>query len=662
TGFYRTWGRDTLILEAFEDGYFPYYEEIDMSTMAPGDHDILMEELVDFDILVNGTLRDQDYRHIPGTVWIYDRDHPGFLVAEIQVNSSGEFSFYAYYGNFTATYNNATLQDEMDFQVDGSDQQFYLLLIPRSRISGTVLDLEGSLIGGVHVSLLWVGQAGDVCIDWMNTSVDGTFEFAYQEGVYRIVIRRSELYNRYEGPEFHVDGWEEHNVEIVLENRTLGNISGRVYGEGGFFEDGVPWAVVTLHHGDMMVMSTQADRNGDFLLWNISDGYDYTLTVAPADAHRAVEGTRSGYLDNSTYNISMYGYGLHLDIYLPYQNHSTSDWLEFLLWSPIWSPEYASVPLDEPIHIQFSMPVNRSTVVSAVDIDPAPADMSYVWNAERTILRIDHDPFDPMTNYSVSVKNTILSEGRYPLLNYTGLEWNFTTGEKVSTWRIHTAEVELMGMNLSVEVTGKENISVYMVITNVGSFLLEEGSNGTYSLLIPGHEFEYGTSYNYHFSSNVGGPDLVHALSGTFRTPEDPDPEPIWSLDSAEVEVLEGGTWNITAHGGENQSVYIVIEGVGSFLLVEGPVGTYTLLMGAEGFKGGEYPYHFSDEDGGVDLAPGLSGMRTIEPADGGDDGDGPTQWIILLVLLMVIMGLVFVFVMVIRGKGDGADIEGDEE
>ncbi|MCK5773725.1 MAG: hypothetical protein KAH57_08045, partial [Thermoplasmata archaeon] len=67
TGFYRTWGRDTLILEAFEDGYFPYYEEIDMSTRAPGDHDILMEELVDFDILVNGTLRDQDYRHIPGT-------------------------------------------------------------------------------------------------------------------------------------------------------------------------------------------------------------------------------------------------------------------------------------------------------------------------------------------------------------------------------------------------------------------------------------------------------------------------------------------------------------------------------------------------------------------------------------------------------------------
>ncbi len=351
-----------------------------------------------------------------------------------------------------------------------------------------------------------------------------------------------------------------------------------------------------------------------------------------------------------------------MDIYLSYENHSTQNWLEFLLWSPVWSPDFTSVPLDEPIHIQFSLPVNTSTVEGAVEIDPAPADTRYVWNDERTILRIEHDLFDPMTNYSVSVRNMILSDGGYPLLDYAPLEWNFTTGENVSTWRIHTAEVELMGMNLTVGVTGKENISVYIVISNVGSFLLEEGSNGTYSLVIPGHEFEFATSYNYHFTSSVGGPDLVYTLSGTFRTPEDPDPEPVWSLTSADVEVLEGGSWEIMAHGGENQSVYIVIEDVGSFRLVEDPSGTYTLTIGAEGFEGGEYSYHFSNEDGGVDLAPDLSGVRTIEPADGGDNGDGPTQWIILLVLLMVVIGLIFVFVMAIRGRGDGADLEGDEE
>ena len=632
---------------------------------------------------MNGTLEDQDGNPIPGTVWIYDRDHPGFLVAEIAVNSTGNFSFYAYTGNFTASYSNATLQDEKDFQVEGSDDDIQLYLIPLSAITGTVLDTGGSPIAGLNVTLIDIDIDGGTEVARVETSEDGTFEFQWFRGRYRVIIERSELFEGYEGSEFSVNGWDGFNVEITLKNRTLGWITGTVYGEDGFFEDGIPWAVVTLHQGSMMVGSTQAYENGHFVLEEIPDGEDYTLTAAPPQAFRAEEGVRSGYQDNSTYNISLEGYGVPMDLYLPYENLSTQNWLEFLLWSPVWSPDFTGVPLDEPIQIQFSLPVNTSTVESAVEISLSPTyigedpnlgiplylhhppleiDLTYVWNEERTILRVDHDPFEAKTNYSVSIRNTILSDEGYPFFNYTGLNWNFTTGENVSTWRIHTAEVELMGMNLSVEVTGKENISIYIVITNVGSFLLEEGSNGTYSLLIPGHEFEFDTSYNYHFSSSVGGPDLIYTLSGTFRTPEDPDPEPVWSLTSAEVEVLEGGSWKITAQGGENQSVYIVIDGVGSYLLVEDPAGTYTLLIGSEGLKGGDYFYHFSNEYGGVDLAPGLSGMRTVEPTDGGDDGDGPTQWIILLVLLMVIMGLIFVFVMVIRGKGEGADPEGDEE
>jgi hypothetical protein len=240
--------------------------------------------------------------------------------------------------------------------------------------------------------------------------------------------------------------------------------------------------------------------------------------------------------------------------------------------------------------------------------------------------------------------------------------WNFTTGEEMDPWMIEEATVEIIGYDLIVEVSAPVNQTIYMMISGVDLFLVPEETDGYYKLLISisgTSGFEYDTLYDYYFTDRHNGDIKAPQFAGSFRTPEDPNPGPEWEIESASVRIDPKGNWRVEVEGPEGMDVYIVIDGVGSFKLTEGPPGEYEALIISDNFEEQEvYIYHFSDEEGGADLAPGFSDSL-VQPPRIVDDVETeyvPSIWsicfasccgIVFLVLVIVII------VVVIKKKGE---------
>ena len=63
----------------------------------------------------------------------------------------------------------------------------------------------------------------------------------------------------------------------------------------------------------------------------------------------------------------------------------------------------SSLPLDVPFQVQFTKPMNQSTVQSALTISPA-IDLSYHWDAAGQVLSLAPEPhWQPSTQYSVDI-------------------------------------------------------------------------------------------------------------------------------------------------------------------------------------------------------------------------------------------------------------------
>jgi len=90
------------------------------------------------------------------------------------------------------------------------------------------------------------------------------------------------------------------------------------------------------------------------------------------------------------------------------------------------------------------------------------------------------------------------------------------------------------------------------------------------------------------------------------------DEEISWYLATKSLIVDADRTVSVTVTGGPDQVVYMVIASVDSFLLTEGPAGTYKATISGDLLEWETtYNYHFSDTDGGQDMAPLVSGQFT---------------------------------------------------
>jgi hypothetical protein len=458
----------------------------------------------------------------------------------------------------------------------------------------------------------------------------GAFSFRVPGDDYRLIIEGTELYEEYLGETFTTNGWEDVHFNIVMENRTHGILEGFVRGEGGQFLEGIPEALVVLGNSSGDIFEAFTNESGFFYFESVPYGIDYQMTATPPEWLVFMDEVRPGYLSNTTFNITVDSPITVAEVFLPFREFDQVEWLDVAEVSP----EGEEVPLGAPIVMVFSAPVNRTLLQEGLIMVPPVGGLEFNYHQEGSIVIVNHDPFTPNTTYHLTIEGGVLSENGAPMREFVPYSWQFTTGSEGETAIIFDMIVEVTEVkDVHFSVIGVTNLTLFIVIHDVGSFEIPSVASGIYETLVTGSNFEWNTSYSYHLSDSEGGEDIAPEFSDEFTTPEEPDEPPVWELYTAQVKVDLLMNWNITATGAPGQDVYLVIVDVGSLLLVETEPGNYMGEFEGSSFNWGEtYSYHFSDEEDGADMAPTLSGSKTmpeeiiVDDDDVDDDTDDDTD------------------------------------
>jgi Big-like domain-containing protein len=674
-GYFRTKGTGTIKLNLNKIGYFNRKVEVQSGTRATQIEDIFMEPLTEPDLWVNGTLVNEVGEPINGFVYVYDEDHDHHQLNREDVNGTGEFSLELYAGNFSFYFTNNTLFDTVYMAV-GPDgiEDLELMLIPTSEIAGVVEDWSGAPLSGVNITLIDpnINEPGS----WILTDEFGEFSFEVIAGNYYLTIGESELFDAYNGTTFETDGWVDKFFEITLENRTTADIMGDVMGEAGPLVAGVPGAIVILMMDGDEVHSATADTGGYFEFIDVDHGTNYSIEAIPPLEWQPVIGSESGYLMNSTMNITISGVSIEIDIMLPFMEYLPDHWLEFVGHQP----EGENVSLDEDIVVKFNRAVNISTFMEAIQIEPM-IEVNFSLNIDGDAVIMTHDPFEPNTTYEIIIAGSVFSVDGWPLMDYEGMSWNFTTSDRMSSWKITSVDIDVDdGKNVTFVVNGVDDMSLYVVIDGLGSYqVTHSGIPGRYTLTIDGEDLDWSYMYFFHFSDEDDGEDLAIGFSGNFTTPSEPGSE--WGLIDSTVIGENDGSISVEARGWvPDHLVWINIQEVGWFELMDYRGGIYRVTIEAGDLDWSTtYDYYYSDREGGPDLAPDLAGsVTTIDNPEPDDDDDDDTTiiddddtgtsgvgkamvWTLSccgIVLLLIFIILIVMLVARRRSKKEGFDEE----
>ncbi|MGA1792574.1 MAG: Ig-like domain-containing protein [Thermoplasmatota archaeon] len=523
SGFYRVWGGNNVALYADREGYYHYDYELDLSTRADMDHDILMEPIPEYTTFVNGTLVDQDSEPLEGIVALLDVPHDNYHLDNMMVNTTGEFSLECYPGQLRALFGNETLWDYVDIEVPAEGiEDLMLVLAPSTFINGTVVNGNDDPLQDINVTLVDASVEPENVVQWMMTGADGAFSFPVRKGTYRLVIQDTEEYYGFAGDKIVTMGWVPIHVDIQLLNRTSGTLFGRITGSGGPLSGGIPGALIKLHHP---VIETEAnvttDLQGDYIFDDVPYATNWTIEVTPPMLYTGIVDVRSGYLPRVIQNVTFSEWMTEMNFVLPYIEVDDVE----LVNVTAWGPKGENVGLNDVIWIQFSHEMDKASVEAAVETDPSIIVTRMSWNPDGTRIIIQHDDFQPETNYTVKVEGTVLSLAGMPMWDIGGFQWTFRTGTELLDWYIDSVEIYVSAdRTVDIEVTGGQGIDIHFVVASIGSFEMEEGAPGVYTATINGTLLDWSTTYEYHFSDTEDGPDKWPSLSGTFTTPDEPIP------------------------------------------------------------------------------------------------------------------------------------------
>ncbi|MBN1539534.1 MAG: Ig-like domain-containing protein, partial [Candidatus Thermoplasmatota archaeon] len=232
--------------------------------------------------------------------------------------------------------------------------------------------------------------------------------------------------------------------------------------------------------------------------------------------HAGIEGIRTGYLSNTISNITISQFMQEQNVILPYIEVHGVELVNVTEWGPVGE----DVPLNEIIWLRFTHPMDIESVGSSLMFDPAITVTGYDWSPEGDKVFIHHEDLQPMTNYTITLMSTAVSEGGLPLWGPTGFSWTFRTGTDVIAWTLDSKVIEVLSdRTVNVEVQGGEEQTVFFVIVGIDSLLLEETEPGVYNGTFNGDLLEWNTTYEYYFSNSWEGPDMAPDLRGTFKTP-----------------------------------------------------------------------------------------------------------------------------------------------
>jgi Bacterial Ig-like domain len=160
------------------------------------------------------------------------------------------------------------------------------------------------------------------------------------------------------------------------------------------------------------------------------------------------------------------------------------------------------------------------------------------------------------------------------------------------------------------EPVDDNNIMVFISFDPALTNTAFERSDENMTLVIQHDDLLPNTTYTITISA-----DLLSALGNklwegpyvwNFTTGSDIQ---LWMINGKVVTVGTDKKVTIEATGEMDMMVYFVVEDTGSYLLTEGPAGTYKGTIAGTSLEWNTtYSYHFSDADGGTDKAPSFAG------------------------------------------------------
>jgi len=515
-GYYRVWGKEKVYIRCSTEGYFPYQGLVDLTTRAGDTNNILLDPIPPATSHIVGMIQDENGNPIPGTIYLIEQDHPDNLFDALDVGENGTFDIRLHPASYRIIYGNETLHNETLLEVNESGiEDLILPLIPYSYINGTVTNGSGAPLPGFNVSLYPAGEAVPP-IDSRQTDGNGNFSFLARSGDYRIEVNGTDQYLDLSLNIPGVTGWNDIHLDVVLYNRTSGNVEGVVRGDGGPLEVAVPNASVMLRNSTGGILAeTMTDSLGHFVFNNVQFGSGYYIIVEPpSDWKKTTEGGH-GYLNLTTDRFDLHTRVLFLDLVLEYIEPPLPGFFNVTLHSPVGT----GVLLDEPVRLSFSDAVNSSYLEGNLSVSPLVGNLTFRWNGDGTGVVIDHDDFRKNTTYTVTISGLLTSSSGKLLWGEGDFSWNFTTGDETGAWNLITATVETLSDRTTFfNATGDPGLTVHVVIEGKGSYMLVEAGAGIYSVEIPPGDLEWDTEYFYHFSDVIDGPDLAPDLAGSFRT------------------------------------------------------------------------------------------------------------------------------------------------
>jgi hypothetical protein len=227
-----------------------------------------------------------------------------------------------------------------------------------------------------------------------------------------------------------------------------------------------------------------------------------------------------------------------------------------------------------------------------------------------------------------------------PVFN-TPLDWNITVKKGEMT------KVDIISMYRDVD---DENLifstdSEYVTVFS-GELLIIFPEDSDYTV----------RSVNIRIEDPSGGNTtsaiLIYIENGTVIEPPD---EEIWRITHVDLRVDKEGDWEIDVYGAPNMTLYIVIDGIGSFKLDESEFlpGNYSVNLGTDLFEPGiDYSYHFTNVTEGPDLDPSRSG-RVTQPGSEDSEREFPWPAVIASIIVGLIVIIVFFLGMKARANGD---------
>lgn len=187
---------------------------------------------------------------------------------------------------------------------------------------------------------------------------------------------------------------------------------------------------------------------------------------------------------------------------------------------PFWDgPIYNELKFDAGAPFSYTIPTPYGDI-DGPNLDFTLSSDSVSFDNGTLIFDYPELPSGDTNEMNANITLTI-SDGEFSIDIYYNITVTYGPGEgdiKIDDERV-TIDDETG--DWTVEVEGEPGQDIYIVIEGVGSFKLEETSDGNYSVTIPGSEFEEGEEYSYHFSNRAGGIDGTGGeFGGTLEQPE----------------------------------------------------------------------------------------------------------------------------------------------